>query len=97
MEKIASFRLRKEDSVFLERFSKERKESRGEALRELIEKGRLMTAMRMYKEDKISIGRAAEIAGVSISDFIDMMSEFGINSNLTLEDYKESLENVKKI
>ena len=97
MEKITSFRLNKEEVLFLEQYSKEEHESKGKVIRELLENGRIMTAIKTYKENKISIGKASEIAGVCISEFIDILSEFGINSNLTLEDYKESLINLKKI
>ena len=97
MENITSFRLKQEDLIFLENFSKEEHESKGEVLRELIINGRIMTAITMYKKNKISIGKASQIAGVCISEFMDILSEFGISSNITLEDYKESLENLKKI
>ena len=97
MEQITSFRLEKKDLEFLNKFSKEENRSKGEALRELIVNGRLMLAIRWYKEKKISIGKASEIAGISISEMIDTLSRFGLNSNLTLEDFKESLRNVRKL
>jgi len=97
MEQITSFRLEKKDLEFLNKFSKEENRSKGEALRELIVNGRLMLAIRLYKEKKISIGKASEIAGISISEMIDTLSRFGLNSNLTLEDFKESLRNVRKL
>ncbi|MBI2110618.1 UPF0175 family protein [Candidatus Woesearchaeota archaeon] len=97
MEQITSFRLEKSDLDFLNDFSRERNESKGKALRELIENGRILIAVKMYKDEKISIGKAAEIAGVCLSDMIDLLSEFGIKSNLTLEDFKESLKNTKKL
>ena len=97
MEQITSFRLEKKDLEFLNKFSKEENRSKGEALRELIVNGRLMLAIRLYKEKKISIGKASEIAGISISEMMDILSRFGLNSNLTLEDFKESLRNVRKL
>ena len=97
MEQITSFRLEKKDLEFLNKFSKEEKYSKGALLRELIQNGRIMTAIKMYKENKISIGKTAEIAGISISDMIDTLTKFGINSNLTLEDFKESLKFARKL
>lgn len=97
MEKITSFRLKQEELVFLDKFAKEEHESKGQILRELLVNGRIMTAIIMYKKNKISIGRASEMAGVNISEFMNILSEFGISSNVTLEDYKESLENLKNI
>ena len=57
----------------------------------------MMNAIKLYKEKKASIGKASEIAGVSISEFMDNLSSFGLNSNLTLEDFKLSLINIKKL
>ena len=90
------FRLESETIVFIEEFSKEKGETKGEALRELLVNGRLMLAIKMYKEKKISLGKTAKIAGVCISEMIDILSEFGVKSNITIEDYKESLINVRK-
>ena len=56
-----------------------------------------MLAIKLYKEKKMGIGKATEIAGISISEFIDTLSKFGLSSNLSLEDFKESLRIVKKL
>ncbi len=69
----------------------------GEALRELIINGRIMIALNLYKEKRISMGKASEIAGISISEMIDTLSKFGLNSNLSLEDFKESLRYARKL
>lgn len=97
MEQITSFRLEKRDLDFLNEFCREKNESKGKALRELIENGRIMLAIKMYKEDKISLGKAAEVAGICISDMIDLLAKFGMGSNLTLEDFRESLKHAKKL
>ena len=97
MEQITSFRLDKESLEFLNKFSKEEKISKGETLRELLLNGRLMLGIKLYKERKASIGKASEIAGVSVGKFMDNLSDFGLNSNLTLEDFKLSLINAKKL
>jgi len=91
-----SFRLESETMGFIEEFSKEKGETKGEALRELLVNGRLMLAIKMYKKNKISIGKAAKIAGTCISEMIDILSEFGVKSNIAIEDYKESLITARK-
>ena len=97
MEQITSFRLEKEDLEFLNKFSREENCSKGGALRELISNGRIMIAIKLYKENKISIGKASDIAGTSMSEMMDILPKFGLNSNLTLEDFKESLRTAKKL
>lgn len=55
-----------------------------------------MLAIKKYRKEEISIGKAAEIAGVSISRMMDILKEFGVKSNLEQEDYQKGLENLKK-
>ena len=97
MEQITSFRLDKSSLKFLDKFSKEEKVSKGETLRKILLNGRLMLGIKLYKEKKMSIGKASEIAGISISKFMDILSNFGLNGNLTLEDFKLSLISTKKL
>lgn len=75
----------------------EKVESRGEVLRELLEEGRKMEAIRLYKEGKASIGKASRIAGISVSELMDLLAEFGVKSNLNLEDFRESLLHAKSV
>ena len=97
MKQITSFRLEKKDFEFLNKFSKEENRSKGDTLRELIVNGRLMLAIKLYKEKKISIGKASELAGISISEMIDTLSKFGLSSNISSEDFKESLRTARKL
>lgn len=52
---------------------------------------RLNFALQKYLRKEISIERAAEIARVSLHDLILKMSQLGIPSNLTMEDFKRIL------
>ena len=65
-------------------------------MRELVDLGRLMLAIESYKDGKASIGKAAKLAGVSISEMITILADFGIKSNLNSEDYLDGLENIRK-
>ena len=66
-------------------------------LKELMELGRLMLAIRRYEEGKFSLGKAAKIARLSLSEFMDQLSKFGIKSRISYEDYLEGFENLKEI
>ena len=72
-------------------------ENKRKALMEFIENGRIMVSINMYKEKNISLGKAAEIAGVCLSDMMDLLTKFGINSNVTINDFKESFKHKKKL
>ena len=51
----------------------------------------------MYSRGKISTGRAAKDLNISISEFIDMLAELGIRSNITYEDFLESQKTINRI
>ena len=53
--------------------------------------------LKNYSEGKISLGKASEIAGISISEMIDLLAKFGIKSSITYEDYLEGQKNAEKM
>ncbi|MBI2130870.1 UPF0175 family protein [Candidatus Woesearchaeota archaeon] len=87
----------KGDYEFVKRMAKENQEEISKTIRELVDLGRLMYAIENYKKGKISIGRAAEQAGISISEIMNILAEFGIRSKIGYEDYLEGLNNLKKV
>ncbi len=97
MQKTMSIRIEEKDYEFFKKIAKEKDEDMSKAVRELVDLGRLMYAIENYKKGKASIGKAAELAGVSISEMIEMLSQFGIESNLDYADYLKGLENLKKV
>ena len=50
---------------------------------------KIKEAIHQYAKSKISIGKAAEIAGLAISEMMDLLSKLGVESNLELSDYLE--------
>lgn len=92
-----SIRVADDDYKFLSSLAKEEQEDVSKAVRELVDLGRVMFAMERYKKSEASIEKAAKIAGVSISKMIDLLQEYGIESNMEYEDYLKSLQTVKKV
>ncbi|MBU2477189.1 UPF0175 family protein [Candidatus Micrarchaeota archaeon] len=54
-------------------------------------------AIKEYQEGKISIGKAAETAGISLWEMMDELKAKNIANPLTKEDYKEGLKNLEKV
>ena len=54
-----------------------------------LRKERFDFAIKKYVLKEISIEKAAELAKVSLHEFISKMSQMGIPSNLSLEDFKK--------
>ena len=72
-------------------------ESRSELLRDLVNEGKVMKALVLYKQKKVSIGLAAKIAGMPLGEFIDVLGNFGVTLNLELEDAKQAYMYAKEI
>lgn len=67
-----------------------------EVIRSLVKEGRKMKAVELYKRKKVSLGLGARIAGLVLTEFIDLLEEYNIPLNLTKEDAEKSLEHAKK-
>lgn len=53
-------------------------------------------ALQLYKQNKLSIGKASQIAGLSRLEFENVLAENGLNiSNLTLEDVISDIQKLR--
>lgn len=52
-------------------------------------------ALERLRNNEITISRAAEVAGVSYQEMMELMAEEGIESGLTAEDLDEDVENLR--
>ena len=92
---VISVRLKKLKE--LDYFSKVLNENRSEIVRDLVEEGRKLKSIELYKHKKVSLGLASKLSGLSLSEFLDLLEEYNVKLNLTLEDAKESLRNAEKL
>lgn len=56
-----------------------------------------MLAVEKYREGKVSLGKAAELAGVSATQMMTIFSHFGFESRIEKEDYLQGLRNLTKV
>ena len=89
MTKTMSIRMDKENYDFLSALSKAERGDLSKAVRDLVFRGRLMLAIENYRNGNASLGKAAELAGVPIGKMIGILSDYGIESNLEKEDYRQ--------
>ncbi len=97
MARTVSIRMDEENYNFLNKLAKEEKEDLSKAVREVVYKGRVMLAIEKYKTGEISLGRAAELAGLTVGQMITLLAEYGVESNLEKEDYLKGLENLRRV
>lgn len=97
MNDVVTVRLPKEDINAIEKIALGTAKDKSTTLRELVEQGRIYFAITEYKEGKISLGKAADIAGVSIAEMMDLLAKLGIKSNIEVDDYLEGEEAIREI
>lgn len=97
MPKTVSLRMDEENYAFLQKLAKEEKADLSKAVREVVYKGRVMLAIERYRKGEASLGKAAELAGLSVGQMITVLAEYGVQSNLDTEDYLQGLENLRKV
>lgn len=96
-QKTVSIRLEADDYKFLRSLAEAGKEDLSTAVRDLVARGRVLLALERYREGKASLSKAAEVAGLSISEMMDVLGQHGIASDLQVEDYRESLHTLREI
>lgn len=96
-QKMVSIRLEADDYKFLSGLAEADKEDLSTAVRDLLFRGRRFLALERYRDGKASLSKAAEVAGVSVSEMMDLLAEHGIPADLRLEDYRESLKTLREV
>lgn len=97
MGKTLTIRIDDNRYKVIETISEQKNVTQSEAIKELMDYGRVDLGIKLYSEEKLSLENAAKIAGISISDFLDEMKKRGIELNISLDDFKESLKHVKML
>lgn len=94
-------RLGVESVEYIRKISKMFSLDKSTAFRNILQKGiqedKKEKALELYIKGKFSIGQAARFADIYTGEFFELMRQRGIESNLTLEDFDESIKHAKKL
>jgi len=96
MTKTMSIRMDRENFEFLNQLTKEQKSDLSKAVREMVARGRILLAVERYKRGEASLGRTAELAGVSVGQMMTILTDFGVESRIDEQDYRQGLESLRK-
>lgn len=67
----------------------------GDSPKEFVSEMRIAAAVKWYELGRLSQGKAAEVAGLTRTDFIDALSKFRVSPiQITAEELAAELENV---
>lgn len=98
---LVSTRLNRKVARQLDVLARRKGQRRSAVLREVIERGlavtRLEDAVSAYKEGRVSYGRAAELSGLSLWEFLDVLRvrRIGVPLTYTLEDVEVDVAQAK--
>ncbi len=94
--KHLSGRVHKRQVDQLDRISREEKIDRSTALRKVLDIGleqyNKQKAVEEYRKGRVSIGRAAEIAGVSIAEFYKILEDEDVPLRIDMAGIRQSVE-----
>jgi predicted HTH domain antitoxin len=97
MSKTMSIRMDRDNYEFLSEITKEERSDLSKAVRDMVTRGRILFAVERYKKGEASLGKAAELAGLSLGQMMTILEEFGVESRLEKEDYLRGLQNLQKV
>lgn len=64
-------------------------------MKNLEEEAKLLVAIELYREGAVSLGKAAEIADLSIREFLYELRKRDVSFNYDLEELKKDVETIK--
>ncbi len=97
MTKTMSIRMDQDNYEFLSKLTEEDQSDLSKAVRDLVTRGRVSLAVERYQEGEVSLGKAAEVAGLSVGQMMVVLRKFGIKANIDQDDYRRGLENLTKV
>jgi len=93
---VISARLSKERVKLIEEIAKEEKVDKSTILDRALEhytrEWKLQKAIESYREGLVTLSRAAEIAGISVWEIIDILSKRKIQPQYDIEDFEEDMK-----
>ncbi len=92
---VISLRLKDRDIKRINELSEMGHKDKSAVARELIEYGWEFMMIKLYREGKMSLGTLADKLDLSVSEAIDLLSEFGVESPIDYDDYLKGFEAFK--
>jgi predicted HTH domain antitoxin len=94
MRKAMSIRMDPENYAFLTEITKQERSDLSKAVRDMVTRGRVLLAVERYKKGDASLGKAAQLAGLSVGQMMTLLAEFGVESRIEKDDYLHGLKNL---
>jgi len=93
---VMSLRLEKREMELIEEMAKKEGKDKSTITRQLIGYGLTYLMLRLYREGRLSLEKVAKELDLSVSETIDLLSEFGIKAPIDYDDYLKGYEVLKE-
>lgn len=90
-------RLPKELFKVIEHRARQEKIDEATAIRQLLALGAEGYAVELFRQGKVTLNEAAELAGVTVRQMIDLLQRHGVRGNVRLDQQKRALEFVSEL
>jgi len=67
------------------------------AIRQLLAIGVKGYAVKLYREGKVSLAEAADLANISLREMIDVLLDHGVKGNIRADQQKKAIEFITKL
>ena len=92
---VISLRLKDREIKRINELSKMGHKDKSTVARELIDYGWEFLMIKLYREGKMSLSTLASKLELSVSETIDLLSEFGVESPIDYDDYLKGFDAFK--
>ena len=92
MSTVKTIRLPKNLVRAITRWTRLERVDESTAIRQLLAMGIEEFAVRLYKDRRITLSEAAELADLSPREMIDILSSHGVRGNITLDQQKKAID-----
>jgi predicted HTH domain antitoxin len=101
MGDVTALRLPKDIEAVIEERVKEEKLDKSSVMKQFLMIGikeyRKQKAIQLYRDGKISLSQAKEMAGVTVYEMIDLLVKAGVKSNYSIEDMEKEKKLFEKL
>jgi predicted HTH domain antitoxin len=93
---VMSIRLSEQEMKRLQTLADEEDKEKSSVARELLMDGLKYKMLLGYKEGRVSLAKLSKTLGMSLSEVIDLLSSFGLQSPISYDEYLQGMVTARK-
>jgi len=94
---VMSVRLSEQELKRLKALAAEEEREQSSVARELLMDGFKYKMLVAYKEGRVSLAKLSKMLDMTLSEVVDLLSSFGLQSPVSYDDYLQGLETARKL